>query len=253
MSLGATLLWATAVGGSLVVGSVAGAFLPPWERVASTLAVFGGGVLLAALAFDLVPKAEKEAGAALTAAGLLAGAALFLVADWALTREEPHEDLRRAVHSASAGRRREGSGSEEASRGKSLALGITIDGIPETAALGLTVAEGEIGIALLAGILASNLAESYGAAEPIRSGGYSRGFAVGLFAVIAVVLFAALVAGSLLLSGVDPALIGFAEAIAGGAIFATVNVALVPHAFAEVSRWAAVAAILGLVAGYLLS
>jgi hypothetical protein len=39
--------------------------------------------------------------------------------------------------------------------------------VPESIALGLTVAEGEIGLALLVGILLGNVVEAYGA--PSRS------------------------------------------------------------------------------------
>jgi hypothetical protein len=38
--------------------------------------------------------------------------------------------------------------------------GIFVDGVPESLALGLTIAEGELGVALLAGILLGNLVES---------------------------------------------------------------------------------------------
>jgi zinc transporter ZupT len=48
-------------------------------------------------------------------------------------------------------------------------------------------------------------------------------------------------------------LIGFAQALAAGAVIAVVSISLVPHAFAEVSRAAATATVLGFTAGYLLS
>jgi hypothetical protein len=51
----------------------------------------------------------------------------------------------------------------------------------------------------------------------------------------------------------DPAVVGTAQAIASGAVIAVISVAIVPHAFAEVSRWVAVAAAAGFVAGYLLT
>ena len=240
------------VGGSLLAGSVAGALLPERERLASTLTVFGGGILLGALGFELVPEAEKQAGGPLVAGGLVAGALAYLAVDWALTRDEGRAELRRALQSGAAGRS-PGRGEGEAARGKSIALGIFMDGVPETAALGLTIAEGELAASLLAGILVSNLVESYGATEPIVASGRSRGYPVAVFAGIALALVAALVVGATLLADARPSVVGVAEAVAGGAIFATVLVAIVPHAFAEVSRWAAVAAVAGLVVAYLLA
>jgi ZIP family zinc transporter len=253
MTLLEALAWGSAISGALVVGAFAGAILPMWERTATTLAVFGGGVLLGALAFDLVPEAEEHAGTWLTAVGLVAGTLAFLGADWLLTREENLKELRRAMQAGVYGGRTQGGKREEAGRGKSIALGVFMDGVPETAALGITVAEGAIAVPLLAGVLVSNLVESYGASEPIVDAGYSRRYPIVLFTAIGGALLAAIVVGATLLAGASDRVIGTAEAAAGGAIFATVLVALVPHAFAEVSRWAAVSAVLGLVLGYLLS
>jgi zinc transporter, ZIP family len=246
-------VWGAVIGGCLVGGAVAGAFLPLWERIATTVTIFGGGILLGALAFDLVPEAESHAGVWRTAAGLAVGALLFLAVDWFLTRDEGQKELRRAVHAGVAGRGAEDAGEEAAGRGKSIALGIFMDGVPETAALGITIAEGEIALALLAGVLVSNLAESYGASEPIVAAGYGRLYPILLFAGIAVALVVAIVLGATLLADAGGAVIGTAEAIAGGAIFATVLVAVIPHAFAEVNRWAAVAAVLGLVTAFALA
>jgi ZIP family zinc transporter len=244
----AAVLWGLLVGGALVLGAVAGAFLPERERLASTVTVFGGGMLLGALAFEVVPDAERHADVGLTAAGLVAGALLFLAVDWALTRDRGRAELRRALQGGRGSR-----GDAAAGRGKSIALGVLFDGVPETAALGITVAEGQVGVALLGAIVVSNLAESYGASEPMTEGGYSRRYPILLFAGIGLALLGALVLGATLLSGTSDAVIGTAEAVAGGAIFATVLIAIVPHAFAEVSRWAAVAAVAGLVTAYLLA
>jgi ZIP family zinc transporter len=223
-----------------------------WERVAMTVTVFGGGILLGALAFEIVPSADEHAGAVATALGLVGGALAFLAVDWLLTREEGRTELRRALQAGVSGGRASG-GHEQVARGETIALGIFIDGVPETAALGVMIAQGDIGLALLTGVLVSNLVESYGATYPIVRGGRSRGFAILVFAGIALALVAAIVVGSTLLIDAHESVIGLAEAVAGGAIFATVSIAIIPHAFAEVSRWAAVAGMLGLVAAYLLA
>ncbi len=251
--VGEAAVWGVVIGGALVVGALAGAFLPMRERLATTATVFGGGILLGALAFGVVPEAEEHAGDTTTALGFLGGALAFLAVDWLLTRDEGRAELRRALQAGAAGGEGRSGGKEEVARGETIALGIFTDGVPETAALGVTIAEGQIGVALLAGVLVSNLVESYGATQPIVHGGHSRWFAVLLFAGIAGALVAAIVLGSTLLLDAGDTVIGIAQAVAGGAIFATVTTAIVPHAFAEVSRWAAVAAGLGFLVGYLLA
>ena len=158
---------------------------------------------------------------------------------------------RRASHAAAAGRSIEVPGDrKEVTRGESIATGLFVDGVPESVALGLTIAEGEIGIALLAGVVIGNLVEAYGAAQPIIMGGRSRRFAVGLLAAIGAGVAAATVLGGTVLAEAGPALVGTAQAVAAGAVLAVVSIAIIPHAFSEVSGRVAVATVLGFVVGY---
>jgi zinc transporter, ZIP family len=241
-----------AIGASLLLGAALAAWREVPEEIAAAVTAFAGGALIAAVGLELVPHADEHAGAGLTALGLAAGAVLFVAADWALTREESMHDLRRSMHAAAA-HRLETRGKGESEVGFSLALGIFIDGVPETAALGLTIAEGEIGLALLTGIVVSNLTESYGASVFIVQGGRSRRLALGLFAGIAAALVAALVLGVTLLAAASDSVVGFAEAVASGAVLATVSITIIPPAFREVSRFTAIAAVAGFVVGYLLA
>ena len=128
-----------------------------------------------------------------------------------------------------------------------------VDGVPESIALGLTIAEGAIGVPLLVGVLVGNLVEAYGAAQPIVAGGSTPHFAVTLLAGIGVALAAATVLGGTVLSSASPELVGTLEAIAAGAVLAVVSISIIPHAFSEVSRLVASATVLGFVGGYLLS
>jgi ZIP family zinc transporter len=303
-----TLLWAAVVGLSLLAGAVAAAVLRLPARVASLLTAFGGGILLAAVALELVPEADREAGTLLTAAGLLGGTLIYVAADGWLNRDEEMRWTREMMHAAAAGRpmptpvprtvagraapdhgkaaaghprpddaeaagtradhaeaagghpnpdHSEAAGGHpkpdhaEAARGESIAVGLFVDGVPESLALGLTIAEGEIGLALLGGILVGNLVEAYGAAQPIIAGGHTRGFAIRLLGAIGVALAASTVVGGVV--DASPELIGTAQAVAAGAVLAVVSISIVPHAFAEVSRAVATATMLGFVAGYLLS
>src|SRR5829696_2213047 len=251
-NLGPSLGWGVAVGASLVAGAVAAAFLRLPSRAAATLTAFGGGVLFAAVALELVPEADREAGTALTAAGLLVGTLVYVGADAWLSRDPGQDRMRRSGHAAAAGRPMD-MHSAEATRGESIAAGLFVDGVPESIALGLTVAEGEIGVALLAGVLVGNVVAAYGAAQPIVAGGHSRRFAITLLAVIGAALALATVLGGTVLADASGDVIGTAQAIAAGAVLAVITIAIVPHAFEEVSRLVASATVLGFIAGYSLS
>src|SRR5688572_15069386 len=95
--------WGLAVGGTLLVGALAAARTTLPERAAATITAFGGGVLLAAVALELVPEADERAGLGLTALGLLAGTVVYVGADAWLSRRESSEAMRRSGHAAAAG------------------------------------------------------------------------------------------------------------------------------------------------------
>ncbi len=156
------MVWGLVIGASLLAGAIAAVILHLPSRVAAIVTAFGGGVLLAAIALELVPEADARAGTALTAAGLFAGTLVYVAADRSLARNENTEMVRRSGHAAAAGRSMEiPEDSGELARGEGIAMGIFVDGVPESIALGLTIAEGEVGVALLAGILIGNVVESY--------------------------------------------------------------------------------------------
>jgi zinc transporter, ZIP family len=245
--------WGVVVAASVVAGAVAAAVLRLPPRVAALVSSFAGGVLLAAVAFELVPATDERAGLWPTAVGLLAGTLIYVGADTWLSRNEEMGVIRRLGHAAAAGRPVQISMGTSAARGEAIAAGLVIDGVPESIALGLTVAEGEVGLALLAGILVGNIVEAYGAAQPIIAGGRTKRFTLVLLAGIGATLAVATVLGGLLLSEASDSLVGSAEAIAAGAVLAVISISIVPYAFSEVSSLVATATVLGFVGGYLLS
>jgi ZIP family zinc transporter len=251
-NVAASLGWGLVVGASLVAGAVAAAVFTLPGRVAALLTAFGGGVLLAAIAFELMPEADREAGVGLTIAGTLAGMIVYVAADAWLSRDEGMDRIRRSGHAAAAGQPMM-MHSADAARGESIAAGLFVDGVPESLALGLTVAEGEIGVALLAGVLIGNVVEAYGAAQPIVAGGHTKRFAITLLAAIGAALALATLLGGTVLADASGELVGTAQAIAAGAVLAVVTIAIVPHAFEEVSRMVAATTVLGFLVGYVLS
>ena len=173
--LGASIGWGVLIGASLLAGALLATVVKLPARVAAVLTAFGGGILFAAVALELVPEADREAGVPLTVLGLLAGTLVYVGADAWLNRNASRKAMRRATHAAAAGEAMTLPDDDaEAARGESIAVGLFVDGVPESLALGLTIAEGKIGLALLAGVVAGNVVESYGAAQPIVAGGHSR-------------------------------------------------------------------------------
>jgi ZIP family zinc transporter len=259
-NVGVTSGLALLVATSLVVGAVAAAWLRLSPSLAALISSFGGGILLAAVGFELLPEADRGAGPAFTAGGLLLGAAVYVAADTWLTRDEQMEHTRRSGHAAAAGQpmRMPGGGaagtgaSTDVGRGEAIAAGIVVDGIPESLALGLMAADGQPGLALLIAVVVGNVTEAYGAAQPILAGGRSKRFAIGLLGGIGVLLgLTTLLGASAVITSAT--LIGLAQAIAAGAVIAVLSISIIPYTFKEVSSRAALATILGFTVGYLLS
>jgi zinc transporter, ZIP family len=253
-NLGASVGWGVLVGSSLLAGAVVAVRLKLPERVAAVVTSFGGGILLAAVAFELVPEADEGAGTTITAVGLLAGTLVYVGADAWLSRDTAMKAMRRSGHAAAAGRPMTMPADHaEAARGESIAAGLFVDGVPESLALGLTIAGGEIGLALLVGIVVGNVVEAYGAAQPIAAGGHTKRFALGLLGGIGLALACATVLGGTVLADASSDLVGGAQALAAGAVLAVFSISIIPYAFSEVSSRVATATVLGFLGGYLLS
>jgi len=252
-NFGAAAGWGLVIGLSLVAGAVAAALLKLPARLAAVITAVGGGILLAAIALELVPEADEQAGTFVTAAGMIAGTSVYVGIDAWLTRDQHSEQMRRSGHAAAAGQPMQMDDDSEAKRGETIAAGLFVDGVPESLALGLTIAEGALGLSLLAGIVIGNIVEAYGAAQPIIAGGHSKRFAIGLLGGIGLSLATATVLGGTLLATASPSFIGGAQAVAAGAILAVVCISVIPYAFKEVNGLVAGAAVVGFVGGYLLS
>ena len=214
---------------ALVIGAVAGAYwMPPRPLLASALA-FASGALITALAFDLFQESFKHGGAWLSSIGLLLGAAAFVVADEALDR-----------YIAGAG---------SGVSAFALLAAVTLDGIPENMALGVSLLETSGGgtLMLLVAIFLSNLPESLGGAVGMRQQGRSRRFAIGVWSATAVVL------GNLALSSAGEGALAVLLSFAGGAVLASLADTLMPDAYREGGKWIAFATVAGFLLSFLIA
>ena len=207
------LLFGLAASSALVIGGVAGAFWrPPRALVAAALA-FASGALITALAFDLFEESFRAGGVWFSGLGLLAGAAAFIAAD---------EWLDHHIERAGGG-----------VPGFAILAAVTLDGIPENMALGVTLLEGTGSVVLLVAIFASNLPESLGGAVGMRDEGSSEGFVILVWALTAVLLASSVVAGNAVLLGADERLLSVLLAFASGAVLASLADTLMPDAYRE--------------------
>ena len=216
------VLFGLAASGALVIGAVTGSFWSPQRIVTGVLLAFASGALISALAFELFEEAFRLGGAVRSGLGLLAGAAAFVVADSALDRllvghTGPHH---REVTKAGA----------SGGVGFALLAGVTLDGVPENLALGVSLAEG-VSWTLLLAIFFSNLPQSLVGAVAMREGGQDRRVVILTWSACAALLTVAVVFGRLVAGGLSDPVLAIALSFAGGAVLASLADTLMPEAF----------------------
>jgi zinc transporter, ZIP family len=226
---------------SLILGAVVVAVNMPSARTLGLIMGFGSGVLISAVAFELVEEAASVAkGLGATTIGFFIGMGVFLLGDQAISTMG-YRDRKKmnAVHSAS---------------GLAIVLGIVLDGVPESAVLGLTVLEsGTVGVAVLAAVFLSNLPESIAATSGLRSSGWSWGSVYGLWTGIVLVSGVAAAVGYQLMSAATPAAFAFVLAFAGGAILSMLATTMMPEAYEYGGRLVGVTTTIGFAAAFAIS
>jgi ZIP family zinc transporter len=226
---------------SLILGAVVVAVNMPSARTLGLIMGFGSGVLISAVAFELVEEAASVAkGLGATTIGFFIGMGVFLLGDQAISTMG-YRDRKKmnAVHSAS---------------GLAIVLGIVLDGVPESAVLGLTVLEsGTVGVAVLAAVFLSNLPESIAATSGLRSSGWSWGSVYGLWTGIVLVSRIAAAVGYQLMSAATPAAFAFVLAFAGGAILSMLATTMMPEAYEYGGRLVGVTTTIGFAAAFAIS
>ena len=106
-----------------------GYFIPIPKHLIALIMAFGVGVLISAVAFELTEEAYSLGGGDAVALGLGAGALAFFAGDWYIDRM--------------GGAMRKRPGMEQADgNAKAIAFGAALDGVPESAAIGLTLLHG---------------------------------------------------------------------------------------------------------------
>ncbi|QVT81152.1 hypothetical protein ENKNEFLB_03560 [Nocardioides aquaticus] len=224
-----TAIYACGASLPLLLGALVGVrWRPPRHLIATALA-YAAGALIASVSFELFEPAYQDGGPLRTGAWFAAGALLFVSADYALSRK-------------SAGN----------PAGWALLAGVTLDGIPENTALGVSLAS-SASVALLVAVFVSNFPEALAGAVTMRSRGRSARSVVALWAGATVLLAAAVVAGRLAFAGASPATLAGPLAFAAGAVLTSVVDTLAPEAFGKGGPWIALASAAGFATGYVLS
>ncbi|MFF7857455.1 ZIP family metal transporter [Streptomyces sp. NPDC007904] len=220
--------WGLLAGSALVMGAVLGYAVRVPQKVIAYVMAFGAGVLLSAVSFELLAEAHREAGLAPTAAGTLLGAAAYTGGNaWLARRGARHR--KRSGHGA-----RQPSEEQQAGSGNALALGALLDGVPESAVIGVSLlGGGSVSLVTVAAVFISNVPEGLSSAAGMRAAGRSARYVFGVWGSIAVAGAVAAVLGYAVVGALPVTVIATVTALAAGAILAMVADTMIPEAFEE--------------------
>jgi len=230
--MGAAIGWGALAASSLVIGALL-SLLRRWSpRQVGLVLAFGAGALISAVSFELAQEGLKVGGAGVTGIGLGVGALTYFLLDGAIARR----------FAAGPGRQ----GRSQGSGGTALALGAFLDGIPEQAVLGISLAAGQgVGVALLLAIFVSNLPEAMGSADDMRKAGRSRQTILRLWLIVAAICTLATVAGYAAADAVGGNARAALDGFAAGALLVMLIDSMIPDARADAGRAAGLATVLG--------
>ena len=252
------LIFGVIASSALVIGALVGArFQLPKALLAAMLA-FAAGALITALAFELFEDAYEHGGIWRAAVGLIVGAAVFTVLSAWLDRraqggrEQSHGSETLDVDAA-AQEKRPSSASTSGAAGLALLAAVTLDGVPENVALGVSLGGGTGGLALLAAIFVSNFPEALVGSASMRAQGRSQGFILGTWLTCAALLTLAVIVGAGPLSNASPETISLPLAFAAGAVLASLADTLMPEAYEKGGPTVALSTTAGFVLSFVLA
>jgi ZIP family zinc transporter len=205
--------WALLGASSLLLGALVAFAVPIPRKVLGFILAFGAGVLVSAVAYELVEEAVTvSADSYAVAIGFPLGAIVFFLGDVAI-------DLRLK-------------GSSSGARGLGIVLGAVLDGIPESVVIGASLLTGETAsVAVIVAVFLSNIPESISASSDLVRDGWSRWKVMFLWVIVVAASTLAAGLGYAALEGASGSWIAGIQAFAAGAILTMLADEMVPEAY----------------------
>jgi ZIP family zinc transporter len=241
-------LWGLLGGSALLIGAgiAYGIRLP--QRVIAAVMAIGSGVLISAVAFDLMDEAYARGGFDSTALGFLGGAIVYTIANVIVSRAG-------ARH-----RKRSGSDADQSqasadqNSGLSIAIGALLDGIPESVVIGVSLLHGgSVSMVTVGAVFLSNVPEGLSSAAGMKKAGRGPAYIFGVWSAIAIASGLASLLGYLALDGANPDLIAATTAVAAGAILAMLVDTMIPEATAETHEFSGLITVAGFLLAFVIS
>lgn len=129
-----------------------------------------------------------------------------------------------------------------------------LDGIPESAAIGISLIEGNgVGIALVAAVFLSNVPEGLSSAAGMKRAGRSTAHVLGLWGAVTLASTLAALFGYLFLAGASGNIVAAIQAFAAGATLTMLASTMMPEAYEDGGPVVGVATTVGFLLAFVLS
>ena len=214
------VLWGGLAASALLVGALLAYITTPSKKVIAVVMALGAGLLIGSVAFELIDEALATTDVALVGLFTLIGAATFTLGN-------------RYLDAHGAGDRKDADGDQASGSPLAIVFGSVLDGVPESFVLGLTVLQGEVSVALLIGIMLSNLPEGLSSSSGLRIAGWTRGRVVKMWTLVVVISAVSAALGYALLDPASGRTGSFAQGFAAGALLAMVTDTMLPESYEE--------------------
>jgi ZIP family zinc transporter len=237
----ASLGWGTLAASTLVIGAVLALLFHISTRWIGAIMAFGAGVLISAVAFDLVQEASNTATVDWPVyLGIFVGCGVFFGGDWLISR-------------SGGGDRKDPTGAQKDGSALAIVLGSVLDGIPESMVIGLTIFQGgAVGAAYLIAVFISNLPESISSTSGLIKGGWKTSRILWMWIAITLVSGLASLAGYGLFQHSSPNVVAFVLTFAAGAILTMLSDTMMPEAYEHNGKVAGVVTTLGFAVAFLI-
>lgn len=222
---------------SLVIGAAIALVHRVSRSTLGLIMAFGSGVLISAVAYDLVADAFATSGVVGIPMGLLLGALAFFVGDLLVDR--------------AGGKGRKSFSPTEGGSAKAIVLGTVLDGLPESIVIGLSLLSGEgVSIAVVVAVFLSNLPESMSASSGLAAAGTPAYKIVRMWVLVALASAIASWAGYALLGDASAWTIAFVQSFAAGALLTMLADTMMPEAFEHAGPVVGLATTLGFLVAF---
>jgi len=235
----AALAWGAASSLGLPMGAITGSFFGMRHHAIAMAMSVGAGLLLAGVSLKLAADAIRIAGPVTTALSLLLGAAVFSASNALLARYG-------ATHRKRCGDCiQQPAESQQPGSGVAIALGNTLDAVPEAMVLGIALLDRVVPLALVIAFSVGNFPVALSSTAGMRAAGRSYTYIFLLWSAIAIGAAAAIAAGYVGFGSLSEAWPPRLRAFGAGALLAMTAETMIPEAFHNSPRFSGLLAAFG--------